>query len=460
MVVSAISIPIEWRAFGKAPLGLDLYGDDFTLNILGFLPVGLLLAGSGFWRASAFAALISLFAESMQFAMMHRDPSAIDVLANSLGGIAGAAIGVRWKLFPLGVRLNRWRAGLAFLSAIGLLLSVYPNSSVLPSPRGLTTPGTLEAHWKFDSDSSAVVEDASKNRLRGKVHGKPQRVTGIQGTAIRFNTPDDYVEFSEAPSLRMRGSMTITAWINSSQYPEDDAPIVSDIYEDFGFQLDTTIDNGPRTIGFKLSNSCAELMARYGATPLILDRWYHVAGVYDAEAKRMDVFLDGVADNGALLGDVTRTQRNSRSTLFVGRRASKKPKFNFSGSIDEVRIYSFALTPAQVAADMRGEVIADPQTQPPVGYSEESCAVASEHGDGKVPGAAAVFGVLLAAAVAGLFPNMRQHWRLALCLFLGLALIPATAALPWFSRALMPFVSLAASYSVLISIRPRIDIDL
>ena len=85
--------------------------------------------------------------------------------------------------------------------------------------------------------------------------------------------------------------MTISAWINSTAFPYDDAAIVSQRHRDFGYQLDTTIDRGPRTIGFKLTNACGDLMARYGATPLVLGSWYHVAGVYDADARTLDVYL-------------------------------------------------------------------------------------------------------------------------------------------------------------------------
>ena len=45
-------------------------------------------------------------------------------------------------------------------------------------------------------------------------------------------------------------------------------------------------------------------MARYGATPLVIGAWYHVrAGVYDAEARTLDVYLNGVLDDGFLVGD-------------------------------------------------------------------------------------------------------------------------------------------------------------
>ena len=74
-------------------------------------------------------------------------------------------------------------------------------------------------------------------------------------------------------------------------------------------------------------------MARYGATPLVVDTWYHVTGVYDAEAQTLDVYLNGELDNGFLLGSVTGTQRSSRGDLYVGRR-SRPAGFEFAGIID------------------------------------------------------------------------------------------------------------------------------
>src|SRR2546425_362217 len=126
--------------------------------------------------------------------------------------------------------------------------------------------------------------------------------------------------------------MTTSAWINSSSYPVDDAAIVSQLRADRGYQLDTTIDQGPRTIGFKLSDACGELMARYGATPLTLNTWYHVAGVYDAAAQTLDVYLNGELDDGFLRGSVSHAQRSSRGAVYVGRRGNST-QFNFSGSI-------------------------------------------------------------------------------------------------------------------------------
>ena len=52
-------------------------------------------------------------------------------------------------------------------------------------------------------------------------------------------------------------------------------------------------------------------MIRYGATPLQLNTWYDIAGVYNAASQTMDVYLNGVLDNGALVGTITSSQQNS-----------------------------------------------------------------------------------------------------------------------------------------------------
>src|SRR5439155_12624815 len=101
----------------------------------------------------------------------------------------------------------------------------------------------------------------------------------------------------------------------------------------------------------KLTSSSGSLMARYGATTLQANTWYYVTGVYNAATRTMDVYLNGVLDNGTLVGTVTASQQNSASTsVNIGRRASGG--VNFIGHIDDVRIADHALTQDQIQTDM------------------------------------------------------------------------------------------------------------
>ena len=258
--------------------------------------------------------------------------------------------------------------------------------------------------------------------------------------------------------------MTITAWINSSSFPVDDAAVVSQFQHGFGYQLDTTVDKGPRTLGFKLTNACGDLMARYGGTPLALGTWYHVAGVYDASRRMLDVYINGKMDNGALVGSVTSAQHSSRGPVYLGTRSDFKG-FGFAGSIREARIYSFALTNAQITADMRGAPVHGAAADQPNESSTDAsgaglgikqnprCAVISEDGDHVVPLMASSLGVLVAAAGIGLAGG---EANLLFCAFLslaaGLSLLPAIAPnLPSFNLWLIPLITLAGGIVVIVS---------
>jgi hypothetical protein len=206
-------------------------------------------------------------------------------------------------------------------------------------------------------------------------------------------------------------------------------------------------------------------MARYGATPLATDTWYYVAGIYDAEAQTLDVYLNGDLDTGFLLGSVTGSQRSSREAVYVGR--SKFKGFEFAGAIDDVRIYSRALTQAEIAADMHGagsNVVAIQHTTGKRIDSHGSakgprqldtqCTGLSEVEDARIPGAAAVLGALVAVACVGFRPALGPMTYLFISFAAGLLLLPAmTSTLPLLCFWMMPLVSLAGGASVAVSVR-------
>ena len=80
-----------------------------------------------------------------------------------------------------------------------------------------------------------------------------------------------------------------------------------------------------------------------------------MAGVYDATARTMTVYLNGQVDNGTLQGTVTSSQQDSPTGVLIGQRFDSLSAFG--GRIDDVRIYSKALTAAEVQTDMATGVL-------------------------------------------------------------------------------------------------------
>jgi len=459
MVLAATAIPVAFRPPQQPellPSGIEVF--DVLANIAGFVPVGFVLADLGpVWAVMA-AALLSLFAETSQVVMVYRTSSLTDVMTNVLGALLGVSIAARCNLKPQ-FTATPW-IGVAAAALCLLLILV---ALKLPGDRATTTPGTgtLEAYWTFDESGGRIALDSSGHGLNGEYHNDPKRVASPIGNAVKFDGMTDYVDFGHPTALRLTDSMTISAWIKSTSYPRDDAAIISS-HNGVGFQLDTTIDRGPRTIGFKLGSPCGLVMARYGKTPLAPNTWYYVAGVYDAKAKTMDVYVNGELDNGFLLGPVMGNQKASRRNVYVGKR-SDNDQDDFAGEIGDARIYSLPLTKAEIVEDMQGSVHRSglqaagrdhSHTAPRSEDQREECSRYPDPEDKNLPGAAAILGVVTAIACIGLLPSSGALSCLITSFAAGLLFVLATgSSLPMLTRSMILLLSMAGGASVAFALR-------
>ncbi len=461
-VLAATTVPIEWRVPPLRGLDLTLIVSDVVANVAGYLPVGLVLAVPNVRTAILAAALMSTLAETGQLFMMHRDPSAVDIAANVTGAAIGAFARAAWAIDFSSVAITAWRAFAAVVVAVAVCVLVWVGAPAEPNERGFSAPGGMEAHWKLDELDGRAVLDASGRGVRGRLHGSPRRVPARFGRGLELLGPDDYVEVDHSSSLRLVGSMTICAWINAAWFPRDDAAIVSS-HTGVGYQLDTTIDSGARTIGFKLGDSCGRLMARYGRTPLNAGTWYHVAGTFDGRTRRLDVFLNGRLDNGPLLGAVSNTQRPSRQRVYIGRRSDSRG-FEFSGVIDDVRIYSRALQPEEIAevmggASAQGGGAAGPEPKPTdalrsAGMPHTKACAVSDREDSRLPGLAGLLGFLIAVAAVGFHQPRSSLLAPVVSAAAGLLLVHLSLAnLPWVGHWTVPLTAVAAALATVHSVR-------
>ena len=212
----------------------------------------------------------------------------------------------------------------------------------------------LVAGYAFDEGGGTSAANAVGGGLVGTLMGGASWGAGRNGGAVLLDGVNDFVELGNPVQLQFTGSMTVSAWVNSAAFPVDDAAIVSK-RGSVGYQLDATVDRGPRTIGFKLTSGSGGNVFRYGATAMQANTWYFVTGVYNAATSEMHVYLNGQLDDGVLVGVVTSSQQNSTSNVNIGRRPSGN-SFNVNGRIDDVRMYGRALTQAEIQADMNTPV--------------------------------------------------------------------------------------------------------
>jgi VanZ family protein len=139
MVLAATAVPIELRLPSYEPFGFAGSSDlitDVLANIIGYVPVGIVLWDRRPMRAVATAAAIAIFAETAQLVMAYRDSSILDALSNIVGAVIGMAIASRWKMRLPALAVSPRRSQIAALMAATIVLAVWMTSAGAQRSRG------------------------------------------------------------------------------------------------------------------------------------------------------------------------------------------------------------------------------------------------------------------------------------------------------------------------------------
>lgn len=224
-----------------------------------------------------------------------------------------------------------------------------------PTSGGLNVTEGLVGHWRFDGDTKDSTGKNDGTFVRGSVADAPAATPtftcGKRGQAIFLNNPDFinpyWVRVPSSVSLNsIQTAFTITLWARMDGF--DSNP------DDWNF-LVSRHESGTRYERFgvgTLSGRLASSVKTQGATSpdvIPLDgKFHHVAVTYDdLEGNR--VYIDGmVSDETNPLLTIAQDTTN----LIIGANQNVDLiKEGWYGAIDDVKLYSVVLTPAQIATD-------------------------------------------------------------------------------------------------------------
>ncbi len=200
----------------------------------------------------------------------------------------------------------------------------------------------LRMHFNEGSGTSTDDESIYENdgTLTGFGDNAVNWTTGVYGNALEFDGVDDYVNVSDDASLDITDKLTIEVWVKPSIQDSDYNGIVSKTDSNTnGWELRTTTYTASTVnIQFRSSNGTQ----REKTHTLNIDTWYHLVGVYDG--SKLELFVNGESKGTTNSEDGIGT--NSRN-LLIGTLAYSS-NLNFNGTIDEVSIWSKALTADEI----------------------------------------------------------------------------------------------------------------
>ncbi|MHC4743340.1 MAG: LamG-like jellyroll fold domain-containing protein [Planctomycetota bacterium] len=215
---------------------------------------------------------------------------------------------------------------------------VQPDSSIAIGDLWSFNTGKLVGWWKFDGDA----DDSSGNGNHGTVNGDPKWVIGRVGGALHFDGIDDCVDTGYATDLP---AWAIAVWVNSPAAPSSARSAVTGppVHRENCFQINWNHSVSDFCGGAALRVGNKWYTASFGE--LEANRWYHLAATYDQE--NLKAYKDGVliTDNARPSGPPD----SEWTSLKIGGHSIYKND-RFKGIIDDVRIYSYDLTSAEVGS--------------------------------------------------------------------------------------------------------------
>jgi VWFA-related protein len=195
----------------------------------------------------------------------------------------------------------------------------------------------LVAYYPFDGNAN----DASGNGRNGVISGATftNDRFGNAGKAILFDGNGAYVEIPGTESLNFEtGGLSMSTWIRLDGSQSDRAIIGKHIPGDFnGYALTVTSD-GLQFFVANYSYAAAKWTTTLG------NNWHHLVGTYDGVSARL--YLDG-----ALVASAASSYTSTNSTtLKIGSWNTSGYPLYFIGAMDQIRIYSRALSISEVSS--------------------------------------------------------------------------------------------------------------
>ncbi|MEX0919026.1 MAG: LamG domain-containing protein [Candidatus Paceibacterota bacterium] len=236
-------------------------------------------------------------------------------------------------------------AGLAFtLVALFLIPGSAAAATLSRPPNNLDLVG----YWSMDEGRGTQVGDMSGNGNHGSLGGDPQWTSGTRGGAMEFDGDGDYVNVPNF-STGLGSSFTVSAWIYpTANNTASQNVVASEVtsYNNYWFAL----GNGTSTVrsnkGVFFLFDGANNPGALTDTALTLNQWVHLVGVRSVADDKVYIYRDGVLQ-GSGTEDIT-TSVPSYSDFNIGTQLAQPNRF-FPGSIDDVRIYSRALTASEIS---------------------------------------------------------------------------------------------------------------
>ena len=220
----------------------------------------------------------------------------------------------------------------------------------------LDITSNLEVHLTLDDGAGTTADDETTNANDGNLIGSPAWTTGEVGGGLEvdYTDGDDYIEIPNSASLEniQENSYTLSAWFRPDSIPpgtggDNDANY--GILMKAGWHSGIHFNNEGRFVMDHTLTGNVTVSAESTST-FTAGQYYHVVGTVDRANGMVSLYVDGVLQGLNNFTPNTAAREYGTTPWRAGIALPGSPNFGWAadGAIDEVRIYSSALSSSDV----------------------------------------------------------------------------------------------------------------
>ena len=232
-------------------------------------------------------------------------------------------------------------------------------TSACPVPPPPPPAGGAIAAYSFDAGSGTTLADISGNSNSGAISGAAWTPAGRSGGALTFDGVDDLVTVADKASLDLSTGMTLEAWVRPTANTTWRTVVTKEMSGNLAYGLFSNSDSPEPSSIVTIGSNPVQDITR-GLTEVPQSAWEHLASTYDGSVLRLYVGGTQVASKA-----VTGAMANSAGPLQIG--GNNVWAEWFQGQIDDLRVYSRALSASEIQTDMN-----TPVAPPPAGSDTQA----------------------------------------------------------------------------------------
>ena len=204
------------------------------------------------------------------------------------------------------------------------------------------------AWWKFDEGTGTRASNSAGGGFTGTLQSTAGWATGLVGPYALNVTgaSTSYVDVASAV-VNTTQSYTVMGWVNLTTISGYQTFVSIDGTQVSGFYLQLRGDTGKFALAALASDATGTAIEANATAPPAAGEWYHVAGVYDATAKTISLYVNGTLQQTTPYTSAWRATGHTE----IGRGKYGGSSVDFvGGQIDDVRFYNSALSASAINA--------------------------------------------------------------------------------------------------------------